>query len=113
MTKKSFDRMAAQGDLLIVRVDRIPGNATPATSSGGRHIVAHSETGHHHWVRDTAEYFTVPDDPMTCYLRCSGPTDLVHDRPWDTHETITIPAGAFLLRRQREYTPKGWRRVED
>ena len=40
-------------------------------------------------------------------------TLLEHLRSFDTHETIKLPVGTFEIRRQREYTPEGWRRVED
>ena len=32
---------------------------------------------------------------------------------FDTHEPIMLDDGIYRLRRQREYTPEGYRRVED
>ena len=57
-------------------------------------------------------------DPMISYLEVIEATEeaealLTHLRTFDTHETIGIPVGKFEIRRQREYTPEGWRRVED
>jgi len=110
---RTFTKMAAQGDLLIRRIDEIPAGVTASKPCGGRHIVAHSETGHHHYLAAIgSEYFTT-QDPTIAYLRCSSPAELLHDRPHDTHAPIALEVGSYELRRQREYTPEGWRRVED
>lgn len=110
---RTFTAMAAQGDLLLRKIDAIPDGFTAAKPCGGRHIVAHSETGHHHFLNAKGvEYFTGAD-PMIAYLRCSSPTELLHDRPHDTHAPIALEVGNYELRRQREYTPAGFRRVED
>jgi len=78
-------------------------------------VVAHSETGHHHSIdaADGMNVYHLPDDPMIGYLRCENPVLLEHHRPWDTHEPLEISAGTYEIRRQREYVPDGWRRVED
>lgn len=119
MEKKTFKNMAAQGDLMIIRMkdgESLPENLKEVKPEGGKLIVAHSETGHHHFLAAVpgVEYFSDPADNMTCYLRISGEAaDLIHDRSFDTHETISITEGTYKLRRQREYTPEGYRRVED
>lgn len=112
---KQFQNPSAQGDLgIIVFEGEIPSTHKEVKPTEGKHIVAHSETGHHHTVgADKATYFQDPNDPMTCYLRCEAPVVLEHHRSFDTHEPIMLPAGSYMLRRQREYTPEGWRRVED
>lgn len=112
---KTIDRddrsFTFQGDILIHRVDSMPSEAQDAKTD----VVAHSETGHHH-VATQAKVFTVPDG-MELYMQATGQSiDLLHKRPYDTHETIrllTKPGDVFRIRRQREYTPEGWRRVED
>lgn len=116
---KTFENQAAQGDLLIRRIDAIPANAKPMKAEKGNFIVAHSETGHHHVIaeRPGVQVF-LTDDPMVSYLQVIDATEktdalLEHLRGHDTHETISIPTGTFELRRQREYTPEGWRRVAD
>jgi hypothetical protein len=107
-------RQAAQGDLLVTRIDTIPYTASPVRPERGRHIVAHSETGHHHWIGATGtEYLADPADPLRAYLRCEVTATLLHDRAWDTHAPIALAPGCYELRRQREYVPEGWRRVED
>lgn len=111
---KTITTMGAQGDLLLRRVEDAP-TGTPREPEAGRHVLAHSETGHHHWIKAIpgAEVWDHPTDPLVAYLRLSEATDLIHARPWDTHETLHVPAGTWEVRRQREYTPDGWRRVED
>lgn len=116
---KTFTKQAAQGDLLIRRIDAIPANAEPVKSEKGKFIVAHSETGHNHVIaeRPNVALFST-GDPMVSYLQVIEAADatetlLEHLRSYDTHETISIPPGNYEIRRQREYTPEGWRRVED
>lgn len=108
-------RCIAQGDVLLRVVDKIPENATLSQWSG-RIIVTHSETGHHHIIDDAGCVRYEVNDPLVCYLRIDGPhADLVHARPWDTHATIRLLGGGtvYEVRRQREHTPEGWRRVAD
>jgi hypothetical protein len=115
----TFNNQAAQGDLLIRRIDKLPANVRPMNAERGQYIVAHSETGHHHVIaeRPGVEVFT-SDDPMVSYLQVIEATDatealLEHLRSFDTHKTIAIPAGVYELRRQRENAPEGWRQVQD
>jgi len=106
----------AQGDVMFMRVDAVPPAATEEVSREARRlIVTHSETGHHHAIDNPdVRMFREPRDPLICYLAVDGEfADVVHHRPFHTHETIRLPAGTWQVRRQREYTPEGWRRVED
>lgn len=116
---KTFEKCAAQGDLLIRRIDALPKYAKPVQSEKGHFVVAHSETGHNHVIaeRSNVTLYTT-GDPMVSYLQVIEAADqtetlLEHLRSYDTHETIKIPNGVFEVRRQREHTPEGWRRVED
>ena len=116
---RTFKNQAAQGDLYLRRIDAIPAGAKPMAAENGHFIVAHSETGHHHVIaeRPGVQVFTT-DDPLVSYLQVIEATEatealLQHLRSFDTHETIAIPPGNYELRRQREYSPEGWRRVED
>jgi len=115
----SFTKSATQGDLLIRRVDSIPQDAKTIKADNGNYIVAHSETGHHHVIaeRPNVSLYTT-GDPMVSYLQViqaeeEVETIIEHMRNFDTHEPIKIPPGNYEIRRQREYTPEGWRRVED
>lgn len=110
---KIVNRLAAQGDVLFVRIDEVPAGLTE-TKIAGRLVVAHSETGHHHYlevVPGMKHY--VGADSTIAYLSLEGEADVVHARPHDTHETLRLAPGSWQVRRQREYTPEGWRRVED
>lgn len=114
---KKFDenmRQVAQGDVLFTRVSELPSGLKETTREGVLLVVAHSETGHHHGFSSVdARLFESPSDPFTCYLQLSAPCELTHFRPHDTHEPILFGAGIFQVRRQREYTPEGYRMVAD
>ena len=53
------------------------------------------------------------DNPLVSWLQVNRSTALDHLRPHDTHESIMFEPGIYEVRRQREYTPEGFRRVED
>jgi guanylate kinase len=113
---RTFEKFAAQGDLFILKVDLIPNGFCKKQSDNGNHIVAHSETQHHHVIEDDdVDYYVNSKDMMKAYIEVKNiiGAQLKHLRDFDTHETILIPPGIYELRRQREYTPQGWRRVED
>ena len=114
MTVK-FKNVCAQGDIYIRRVSALPANAVPAQPENGKYVVTHSETGHHHVMeRARVKMYTLPDSIMDIFLEVEeGGALLEHLRPHDTHETISFDKGTYHVRRQREYTPEGFRRVED
>lgn len=106
-----------QGDVYLRRVAAVPPEAKRVTETG-RVVIAHSETGHHHAIDDVGVVRYDVGDPLRCYLvlESASHADVVHHRPWDTHETYRLSGGkgaVYEVIRQREYTPAGWRRVED
>ncbi len=110
---KTFTKMAAQGDLLLVKIDALPACAQPVTPVNGAYILAHSETGHNHVVmeRPTVRLFSAMDE-FRAYLQVEDePSVLEHQRSFDTHESVKIEPGIYEVRRQREYTPEGFRRA--
>ncbi len=119
---KSIERIGAQGDVLFRKVGKLTDGLVKHKERGPI-VVAHSETGHHHTIDETAGvYYTDPKSTMVAYLQLGdgcvalGGADVVHHRPQDTHETMRLlgkPGDVFEIRRQREFTPEGWRRVED
>lgn len=113
----TIKKMGAQGDVVFRKIAKkaVPKKAEPAPLDKGRVVVAHSETGHDHYLDpEGVTLLRVPSDPMIAYLRVEcAYAEVVHARPFDTHETIRLPKGTYEVRRQREYTPSGWRRVED
>lgn len=93
-----------QGDLLIVKVEELPENC----ALQNHRVLAEGEaTGHMHEL-DSGElyeksgtlYFRVPEDQKTT---------LTHQE----HGPITFEPGVYKVIRQREYEPRGWRRVAD
>ena len=119
---KTIIRSAFQGDIMIRRVKAVA-KSFIKQKRNGRLVIAHSETGHHHAIDDmNVSYFTNPQNPLICYLKLEdgcGSGDginVVHHRAWDTHETLHLlgqPGDVWEVRRQREYTPEGWRKVMD
>lgn len=106
----------AQGDIGIREVSSIPKGAKEVTPENGQHILAHSETGHHHRVGADGVRRFVHTDPMICYLSIEGevPVALEHLRPITGHEAFALrPGKTYEIRRQRERTPEGWRVVND
>ena len=102
----------AQGDLNIFAVDAIPTGLAEAKPTNGQHVLAHSETGHHHVIDgNTVRVYEV--DEFESYLDVQEPSNVVHMRSFDTHETVELPPGQYRITRQREYTPEGFRRAAD
>ena len=112
---KTVKRIAAQGDILLRRARSVPKGAREVVPQNGRVIVTHSESGHEHYLHaEGIRCYEHPGNPLICYLRIEGShADLLHARPWDTHETLRLPAGTWQITRQREMSPEGWREVVD
>lgn len=127
---KTFEKMAAQGDMLIRKIDALPApmeQMEPMPSVIAQHFeLAHSETGHSHVVLERPgvqhvryverhakgmdilrSFLIVPDDGEV--------TDVVHLRSTHTHETLRLPGpGIYEITRQREHdVTKGWRYAAD
>ena len=99
----TFKKVAAQGELTITRVSTIPkGNVVDST--GGKLIVGHSETGHHHVVDADCATLTRVDE-FLAYLTVNKPTELVHQREFDTHRTVALQPGMYEFRTGREFDP--------
>lgn len=120
---KTIKHIGAQGDVLFIKVAKIPANAVKVDRKGGPIVAASSETGHHHVVEEpTSDYFEVPGDPLVAYLQLGdgtaelGGADVVHQRGWDTHETQRLlgkPGDVYEIHRQREGGLESWRPVAD
>ena len=112
---RTFKNVCAQGDVYIRRVNTpIPANAVEIPPIEGKNIVTFSETLHHHVMDATkAKMYTLPDSIMKCLLVVNDPVALEHLRDYDTHEPIMFEPGTYEVHRQREYTPEGFRKVQD
>ena len=93
-----------QGDILLVPVDRLPEDVA-VTSSGDRIVLAEGEaTGHAHAVvSDSAELVESPDGTLYLVVAGESPSALVHEE----HNPIPLTPGAYEVRRQREFEPRG------
>ncbi len=125
---KTVVTMGAQGDCLFRKIAELPARAREVRNSGSI-VVAHSETGHHHSIDDVygIRFFREPSNPLVCYLTMEGidHADVVHHRPFDTHETLRLLAApgvktVYEVRGQREFVDDinrsangTWTRVSD
>jgi len=114
---KTFKSQAAQGDLLLRRIDTLPAGAEAVIAEKGAYVLAHSETGHNHVVmeRPNVRFYQDRQDTFRSWLVVDGEESVPveHQRDFHTHETIQVPPGIYEVRRQREYTPEGFRRAAD
>lgn len=111
---KHFKICAAQGDVLLRRIDKLPDNLVPAKAESGLFVVAHSETGHHHVVKErSAQLLIDKTNAFIAYLKVGEPCELEHLRDFDTHESLALAPGLYEVRRQVEFTPEGWRLAQD
>lgn len=106
-----------QGDVCFRRAKAIPPEFKRQERNGAL-IVAHSETSHHHVIDDVGVIRFDAGDPLRCFLQLESADhcDVVHKRPFDTHETVRLGGGKgaiYEVIRQREYSPAGWRMVSD
>ena len=107
-------RPSFQGDLMVRRIDKMPNGLTPRAAANGMHIVAHSETGHHHIVKErAAQMFIDETNAFIAYLKVAEPTEIEHLRSFDTHEPLTLLPGIYEVRREREFGLEGWQRAAD
>lgn len=110
----TFESQAAQGDILFVLVGEIPDGYEKVENETGDHIVAHSETGHHHVVSaNKMDWYVSDNDEFFSYAKVHERCEVVHMRSFDTHAPITLSPGIYKLVRPREYTSEGFRRVLD
>lgn len=109
---KTFNKCAAQGDLMFIRIEEIPKDAILQDPKNGQYVASHSETGHAHIIRqcENVELYAASNDNMKLYLvvKSDGPL-IEHLRGHDTHESIMFKQGIYEIRRQREYGPEDWR----
>lgn len=112
---KTVKDMAAQGDIIIRRINKLP-EGLKAEPKANEYVIAHSETGHHHVAQGNAQYYV--KDQFLAYMVMQGPVTIEHRREYDTHEPLrflndSAPEVVYEIRRQREWSPEGWKRVED
>jgi hypothetical protein len=110
------ERPSFQGDICIRRIDKLPAGLKPAVAvaENGYWIIAHSETGHHHVVKERAAQLLIDEtNALIAYLDVREPAELEHLRSFDKHESYSLLPGPHEIHRQREYVPEGWRAAAD
>lgn len=105
-------QMYRQGDVLIKQTKALPEDAKPA----GHGVLAEGEaTGHaHRLVGAELLKWTLPGggsvtETALGFRVGEGGATVVHEE----HSPISLPAGNFVVRRQREYRPEAIVRVAD
>jgi hypothetical protein len=103
--------MWRQGDVFISRVDAIPERARESPLPHG--ILVHGElTGHSHRLADpkSAALFAGLRAGGEMFLDVpAGGTRIIHEE----HGPIELPEGTYRIWRQREYSPRAIRIVQD
>lgn len=109
---KPFEKVAAQGEITIIRIGDVPKKwsvaGKPLALEGGKLIIGHSETGHHHVLeRSAGASVTVldkaPEGMRVLHAILEQANSLVHQRGHDTHEAIDLPPGEYEFRIAREF----------
>lgn len=93
-----------QGDVLLRRVNKIPGGLQAVPLDRGRVILAYGEvTGHAHAVEGDVEFLAADlAEREERFLRVEREASVVHEE----HDTITLRPGDYRVVRQREYAPE-------
>ena len=110
----------AQGDVILERVaDAKPKQLIKADPDGSVVLARGEVTGHRHRFAPDSGVTMFRDDglarnmPAELYIGhikvASGGSDLVHEE----HDKITLPAGTYRVRRQREWDSTAARIVAD
>ena len=96
--------MKRQGDLLIIKVDKIPEGTVKRQSR----ILAEGEaTGHMHEL-DQGEVY---EKEGTLYFKVAQGEISTLNHP--EHKAVTFGSGEYKVIKQREYEPRGWKFVAD
>lgn len=109
-----------QGECLFIKVDEFEDNDSDykeVKPENGYLIVAHSESGHHHVIdcvrSKQADLLISKTNSLMGRLIVANDVKVDHQRGFDTHKSLDLPKGKYILRYRREYTPEGLRRVQD
>ena len=96
-----------QGDILFIKTnDGIPESAEKQPDG----VIAHGEvTGHTHRIRSPKEGLLLVAAGVSYLKGIAEFMNIDHEE----HDTIALPMGDYVVRRQREYLPSGWRQVVD
>jgi hypothetical protein len=119
---------ARQGDVVLVRVNKLPeGVLATKRDQHGRIVLAHGErSGHGHAIRDKGvcgfRLASTTDDPTGVsggvdYVEVGGSgATLAHEYASGQkaeHDEIVLASGIYRVQLQREYTPSAIVRAQD
>lgn len=112
--------MQRQGECLFIRVENFTDKDTDyktVAPEGNHLVVAHSESGHHHVIdlvrSKEAQLLINQTNNLIGRLVLGEDCEVEHLRGHDTHQTLNLEKGNYILRYRREYAPEGLRRVQD
>lgn len=106
-----MNRLCAQGDILIERVDdfRPSGLIAPQPASGITVVAEGEATGHRHAIYERVTFFRddelardVPSQLYIGHVRVTGADAYLRH---DEHDAITLAPGTYRMRRQRQVEP--------
>jgi hypothetical protein len=97
-----MNKAIRHGEALLKPVTQIPEGKLEKVSSC---IIAHSETGHHHVLESTRPYTVTKDKMNRLWLELTAEADLVHQKTFDAHSTLTVPPGLYEVVSKTEYNP--------
>lgn len=112
-----FTNQQAQGELLFIKIDKLPENLTEIKPEDNNYIVGHSETGHHHVVKyeNNIKYYQAANDNNIAYLVVDNTkgVKVEHQRSFDTHKSLELVPGVYQIRKQQEFVDDLWQFVLD
>lgn len=123
-----IDKTARQGDVVLVRVDKLPEGLIPTKrDQHGRIVLAHGErSGHGHAIREKGvcgfRLASTTDDPTGVsggvdYIEVGGSGGTLNHEyvsgQMAEHEPVSLPPGIYRVALQREYQPAGIVRAAD
>jgi hypothetical protein len=87
-------KMAQQGDVVLIRVNIIPPNASPKKD---RHLAEGEATGHYHEANGNG--VSVLESGGDLYVESNNDFEVNHQE----HKTIVLPAGKYKVNHVKEY----------
>lgn len=110
MKKKNYSHVS-HGDVTLVPVASLPEDCKPEAGL----IVGHSESGHHHAIRqqDAKKVQLHRAGNGALYLQVKEEAVLEHQKQVEAHPPVTLPVQVYEVRQAREYMWGSERQVTD
>lgn len=95
--------IVSQGEIDAYKLSRLPAGVKKVIPENGHYILGHSESGHHHVVKEHPGInYYASDNPLVSYLEVIEVTDKVetileHLRSYDTHQPIGFDVGIYEI----------------